>query len=248
MSIQIPDSLIEALAGARTVAVVTGSGISAESGIPTFRDARTGLWANYRPEDLATPEAFRRNPALVWQWYQWRRKQVGEAQPNPGHEALARLERTLPDLRLITQNVDGLHRRAGSRKVVEFHGNVMNNRCLDAGHPAGPADPDAESPPRCRECGSPLRPDVVWFGEMIPENALHQAYEAVDDCDVLLSIGTSAQVYPAAGLVEVALQHGATVAEINPDTTPMTSQVGFALGGNAAELLPVLADRIADGK
>lgn len=244
MATEIPDSLVQALADARTVAVVTGSGISAESGIPTFRDARTGLWAHYRPEDLATPDAFRRDPDLVWQWYQWRRRLVAEAQPNPGHEALARLERKLPDLRLITQNVDGLHSRAGSRKVVEFHGNVMENRCLDAGHPAGPADTDAETPPPCKDCGSPLRPDVVWFGEMIPETALHQAFEAVDDCDVLLSVGTSAQVYPAAGLVEVALQHGAVVAEVNPDATPMTSQVGYALGGNAADILPRIADRL----
>jgi len=228
-----------ALARARHVVMLTGSGTSAESGIPTFRDAQTGLWAKYRPEDLATPEAFERNPRLVWDWYAWRRELVEAAQPNPGHVAIAELDGLLRRFTLITQNVDGLHQRAGSPAVIEFHGNIMRTRCT-AGHPAGAVAGSGERQMRCQECGAPLRPDVVWFGESIPADALAAAARAVDDCDVLFAVGTSAVVQPAAGLAMQAQQHGALLVEINPDTTPLTSVADFVLSGPSGRILPEL--------
>jgi NAD-dependent deacetylase len=194
----------ETIRNARSIAVLTGAGISAESGIPTFRDAMTGLWAHFRPEDLATPEAFRRDPQTVWDWYAARRRKVEAASPNAGHRALAALEsacgRRGAAFILITQNVDGLHHAPGSREVLELHGNIRRVKCFDQGHPAMSWEEDAR-PPRCHACGAMLRPDVVWFGEMLPEEALEAALRAARDCDVLLSVGTSGLVEPAAGEV-----------------------------------------------
>ncbi len=232
-------ALIAALADSRHTVVMTGSGTSAESGIPTFRDAQTGLWAQYRPEDLATPEAFARNPQLVWDWYEWRRELVAKAEPNPGHVAIATLAKLLRKLTLITQNVDGLHQRAGSNDVIEFHGNVMHSRCTN-GHPAGNVKDAEESPPRCERCGAMLRPAVVWFGESIPEASLQRACTAVENCDVFFAVGTSAQVQPAAGLAMLAKQNGATLIEINPVETPLTSDADYALAGPSGEILPRL--------
>jgi NAD-dependent deacetylase len=238
---RVPPQLIETLRQSREVTVLTGSGISAESGIPTFRDAQTGIWAEFRPEDLATPEAFASNPRRVWDWYAWRREMVSEAQPNPGHGALARMARTLSGFNLVTQNVDGLHQRAGSKDVIEYHGNIMRDKCsiedVVVEHPA----PGDEVPPRCPACGGMLRPDVVWFGEAIPAAALESAQRAAERCDVFLSIGTSSLVYPAAGLMEVALRNGATLVEINPAQTPVTKLAEFALTGTAGAILPQLS-------
>lgn len=231
--------IITALACAQHVVMLTGSGTSAESGIPTFRDAQTGLWAKYRPEDLATPEAFERNPRLVWDWYAWRRELVEAAQPNPGHDAIVELDGLLRRFTLITQNVDGLHQRAGSPAVIEFHGNIMRTRCT-AGHPADALAGSGERPPRCRACGAPLRPDVVWFGEAIPAEALAAAARAVDHCDILFAVGTSAVVQPAAGLAMQAQRHGALLVEINPDATPLTRAADFALSGPSGRILPEL--------
>ncbi|MEZ5615447.1 MAG: NAD-dependent deacylase [Rhodocyclaceae bacterium] len=243
MDIVIPGALVERLAASRRVAVLTGAGISAESGIPTFRDALTGLWANYDPQELATPEGFARNPGLVWEWYAERRARIAAVQPNPGHVALAALAQRFERFTLVTQNIDSLHQRAGSREVVELHGNIARVKCsredtvVDA-FPAG------ESPPRCH-CGAWLRPDVVWFGEMLPAAALARAEEAAEHCEVFFSIGTSAQVYPAAELPLRALSAGAAVVEINPERTSLTRHAQFVLPGAAGKVLPALLQRLA---
>ncbi len=236
----IPAELIRKLATSKSVAVLTGAGISAESGVPTFRDAQTGLWANFRSEDLATPRAFRRNPKLVWEWYAWRRGLVAKAQPNAGHLALAELEKRLVVFHLITQNVDGLHQRAGSRTVIELHGNITRTKCFDEGTPVTEWKDDGEVPPRCPRCGGWLRPDVVWFEEPMPEAELEAAVRASATCDVLFSIGTSALVYPAADLPFQARRHGATIVEVNPQPTPLTDEAQFVLAGPAGEVLTEL--------
>lgn len=239
----IPAELADRLKSANHVAVLTGAGISAESGVPTFRDAQTGLWARFSPEELATPEAFGRDPALVWDWYAWRRALVAKAQPNPGHLALARMGRRFPRFTLITQNVDGLHQRAGSPGVIELHGSIARIKCY-AGCGVVERFAEGESPPHCPKCGANLRPDVVWFGEMLPPDALERANEAAASCDVFMSIGTSALVYPAADLPLMALRAGATVAEVNPQPTALTDRVHHALQGPAGVILPQLLERL----
>ena len=237
---QIPAALAEVLRTAGHVAVLTGAGISAESGVPTFRDAQTGLWARYRPQDLATREAFQRHPRLVWEWYAWRRALVAQAAPNPGHRALVELEQRVPKLTLLTQNVDGLHQRAGSRRVIELHGNLARTRCFEEDSVVDAWEETGEVPPRCPRCGSLLRPDVVWFGEALPPQALQAAREAASTCDLFLAVGTSGIVEPAASLPYAALRSGAVVVEINPEATPLTADVPYALHGPAGVVLPAL--------
>jgi NAD-dependent deacetylase len=239
-TVAIPEALTERLRVARRVVVLTGAGISAESGIPTFRDAMTGLWAQFRPEELATPEAFARDPKLVWEWYAWRRARVEQAEPNPGHRALVALETRVPEFLLVTQNVDGLHARAGSRRIVELHGNIMRSKCFDCDRAADAVPADTGAPPRCTHCGGRLRPDVVWFGEMLPADALGEAMRASTESDVFLSVGTSTVVEPAASLPFYALRGGASVIEVNPDPTPLTPHASFSLRGPAATVLPAL--------
>lgn len=236
----IPAEVIQRIVAARSVTVLTGAGVSAESGVPTFRDAQTGLWAKYRPEDLATPRAFRRNPRLVWEWYEWRRKLVGDAKPNPAHFALAEMERRLPEFHLVTQNVDGLHQRGGSQEVIELHGNITRTKCFDEGTIVSKWAETDDVPPKCPDCGGLLRPDVVWFEEALPDDEMELASRASKDCDVFLCIGTSTVVYPAAALPFVALRSGATVVEINPQPTPLTDQAQFVLTGAAGVVLPEL--------
>jgi len=243
--LEIPVTLIETLRAARQVTVLTGSGISAESGVPTFRDAQTGLWSNFRPEDLATPEAFQRNPKLVWEWYAWRRELVAKVLPNPGHHALVEIERRLPRFTLITQNVDSLHQRAGSRNVIELHGNISRTKCFEEDKIVNEWQESGDVPPRCPSCGGRLRPDVVWFGEMLPPDAIERAFAVSRSCDLFLSIGTSTLVHPAAGLPFEALQHGATVVEINPDATPLTLRATFALRSASGVILPELVRLLA---
>jgi NAD-dependent deacetylase len=229
----------EWLAQAASVAVLTGAGVSAESGIPTFRGAG-GLWKNYKPEDLATPEAFARDPRLVWEWYNWRRELIAKAAPNAAHLALAQLEIRKPRFTLITQNVDGLHDRAGSRRILKLHGDIWRMRCTVCG--ANWPDrraPLPSIPPHCH-CGGLARPAVVWFGEPLPDGMMNEAEHASASADVFLVIGTSAVVYPAAGLVPHASQSGAKVIEINLDPTPFSAMVDCALQGAAGELLPKL--------
>ena len=241
----IPSTLIDALGRAGHVGVLTGSGISAESGVPTFRDAQTGLWSKFRPEDLATPEAFQRNPKLVWDWYAWRRQLVAEAQPNPGHFALAELERRVPKFTLITQNVDGLHQRAGSRDVIELHGNIGRTKCVEENLVVETWNDTGDVPPRCPRCGGRLRPDVVWFGETLPPDAFERAVAASRSCDLFLSVGTSTLVHPAASLPFEAMERGAIVVEINPEETPLTSRAAFALRGASGVIIPELIRRFS---
>lgn len=215
----------------RTIVVLTGAGVSADSGIPTFRGAG-GLWRNYRSEDLATAEAFARNPLLVWEWYDWRRSLVRAAEPNAAHRALAKL-----DALVVTQNVDGLHARAGSRNILELHGNLFRTRCVREGTTRPAEQPFAEIPPRC-ECGALLRPDVVWFGEMLPDGAFERAAEAVRVADLLLIIGTSGVVYPAAGLASM---HRGLSVEINPDVSSSATHV---ISGGAAEATLAVVEAI----
>ena len=235
-----PLGLVESLRQAQHVAVLTGAGISAESGLQTFRDAQTGLWTKFRPEELATPQAFRRNPKLVWDWYAARREQAEQVRPNPGHLALVDIEQHVPRLTLITQNVDGLHQRAGSKSVLELHGNIHRYKCFQEGIIVASYPDTGEVPPRCPRCGGFLRPDVVWFGEMLPADVLQAAAEAAYKCDVFFSIGTSGLVEPAASLAHLALQHGAVIVEINPTETPLTSLATYPLSRPAGQVLPAL--------
>jgi len=228
----------ERLVAAQSVAVLTGAGISAESGIPTFRGAG-GLWNNYRAEDLATPEAFARDPRLVWEWYNWRRELIAKAKPNPAHLALVKLEIAKAGFTLITQNVDGLHDLAGSGRILKLHGDIWRLRCTTCGSNWPDRRALPKLPPHCA-CGGLARPGVVWFGEALPEGMMKEAEHAVAACQVFLVIGTSAVVYPAAGLVPFAKQSGATVIEINPEPTAFSDAVDFALQGPAGELLPRL--------
>lgn len=238
--IDISGDLIQQLRMAQRVVVLTGAGISAESGVPTFRDALTGLWAKYDPQELATPEAFRQNPMLVWDWYAWRRSLVSKVGPNPGHFALATLERCVPDFTLITQNVDSLHQRAGSEKVIELHGNLSRVKCYDEDQVVETWEAQGESPPRCPRCGGYLRPDVVWFGEMLPVQALRQAITASRAADLFFTIGTSALVQPAASLPLEALENGAVLVEINIDRTPLSDWMTYTLKGKAGVVLTAL--------
>jgi len=238
--VTIPPELLRRLATAKRIAVLTGAGVSAESGVPTFRDAQTGLWAKYTPEELATPRAFRRNPCLVWEWYAWRRTLVADAKPNPAHLALAQMEKLFPQFDLITQNVDGLHQRAGSTRVIELHGNISRTKCFDEGAIITNWEDTGDVPPKCPNCGGLLRPDVVWFEEPLPETEIARAATASTTCDVFFSIGTSTIVYPAAALPFEALRAGATVVEINPQPTPLTTLAQFHLPDAAGVVLPAL--------
>jgi NAD-dependent deacetylase len=238
----LPDGIALArrwLAAAQRVVVLTGAGCSAESGVPTFRGA-SGLWRQFRPEALATPEAFARDPKLVWEWYDWRRQRIAEAQPNPGHLALVALEQRLGEgFALFTQNVDGLHERAGSQRVWRLHGDIWLLRCTGCGHQEhNPATPLPELPPRCGRCGSLFRPGVVWFGEPLPADVLQAAFAAARRAEVCLVLGTSSMVYPAALIPQHALKAGARVVEINLEPTELSAQVHLSLRGRTGELLP----------
>lgn len=220
----------------KRVVVFTGAGVSADSGIPTFRGA-TGLWRNFRAEDLATPEAFAREPQMVWEWYEWRRDLIRNAQPNAAHDAIARLR----DAAVVTQNVDGLHARAGSPDIIELHGNIFRVRCVAEQKIFAREEPLDGLPPRC-SCGALLRPDVVWFGEMLPEEALARAASVIEACDLLLVVGTSGVVYPAAGLVQ--LRRGLAI-EVNPETS---TSCDYAVAVRAAEGVPPIVDAILESR
>ena len=241
----IPNELIKTLKSATHVVAMTGAGVSAESGVPTFRDAQTGLWAKYEPTELATPQAFERDPQLVWDWYQWRREKVAAVKPNPGHFALVELASLVASFTLVTQNVDGLHQLAGSRDVVELHGSIVRAKCFECSYVASeyPSD-EHERPPKCPQCSGLMRPDVVWFNEQLPAGAISRAIDAAASCDVFLSIGTSSVVHPAASLAFSAADRGATVVEVNPDETPLTPRVTYSLAGPSGEVLPVLVEQL----
>jgi NAD-dependent deacetylase len=232
--------LLDKVRNARHIAVFTGAGVSAESGIPTFRDAQTGLWAQFRAEDLATPEAFRRDPVTVWNWYAWRRELMRSAQPNSAHHAIVELERLIDRVTVITQNVDGLHIAAGSSDVIELHGNIWNNVCTDCRKPAHKLPDTGDVPPCCTHCGGMLRPDVVWFGEALPAPAWGRAAEILESADVFFCIGTSSLVEPAASLPRYARSCGRTVIQINPEATSHDEIAQYVLRGKAGEVLPEL--------
>jgi len=240
--IEITDELRNLLNPDSAVAVLTGAGISAESGVPTFR-GEEGLWSKFRPEELANVDAFMSNPDMVWAWYQHRREIINEVGPNPGHHALARMEEKIHDFSLITQNVDGLHRRAGNKNVYELHGNIQRNKCIDCGKFFDKLPDEAsDKVPECDECGGKIRPDVVWFGEMLPQDIIHRAFEVAEKSALFFSIGTSAVVQPAASIPVMAKQAGAYLVEINVEPTVITSYVDLFLQGKSGEILPVILE------
>ena len=225
-----------------SVVVLTGAGISAASGLPTFRAPQDGLWSQYRPEELATPEAFSRDPELVWRWYRWRRELAGDAMPNAAHEALSRWERQCADFHLVTQNVDGLHERAGSRSLLELHGNIFRDRCSREKKVLECVVEDERGLPHCPDCRALARPDVVWFGESLNQDILELALAVSKACDLLLSVGTSGVVFPAAALPGYAQERGARLVEINTEDTALTAHADYSLRGPAAQLLPELLE------
>jgi NAD-dependent deacetylase len=232
--------LAEKLREARAAAALSGAGMSAESGIATFRSGPDALWRNIRPEEIATPQAFARDPSFVWQWYRERLQKAAGAQPNAGHRALVEIARSVSDFTVITQNVDGLHAAAGSQAVIELHGNVRRARCTGCGDLI-PAPTEGALPPLCA-CGALLRPDVVWFGEFLPDGVMEEATAAVRRSDVVMVLGTSAQVYPAAGLVDDAQTAGAFVAEVNPEMTPASDFCDISVRAKTGEFLPLVVE------
>ncbi len=239
------------LKGAQKLVVLTGAGVSKESGIPTFRDALEGLWAKFDPQELATPQAFRRNPKQVWEWYTYRRNLAAQAEPNPGHIALAQLEQYHPQLVVITQNIDDLHEQAGSHDVIHLHGKLMENRCFKEcrGYPtiitAEQIADDEHIPPHCPYCGEYVRPNVVWFGEMLPAAVLERAQDLAFHCDVMLVIGTSGLVTPAASLPLWAKQQGANIVEVNPDDSMITRYANIKLDGPSGEIIPKVLEAMS---
>ena len=240
----IDGELLGRVAACQTVAVLTGAGISAESGVPTFR-GEEGLWKNYRAEELATPQAFAADPKLVWEWYDWRRTLIAPLSPNPGHKALVEMESYYPSFTLITQNVDGLHRLAGSADPVEMHGNIWKTRCVAEGTIFENRDtPIGDIPPKCPNCGAMVRPHIVWFGESLDERVLSRALESSGNAELFFVIGTSALVQPAASLAGIAKGAGAVVVEVNLESTPITDMVDLSLQGPSGEILPELMNMI----
>ncbi|MFP4370268.1 MAG: SIR2 family NAD-dependent protein deacylase [Candidatus Kapaibacterium sp.] len=237
---EIREEVLRVLAGASHVAVLTGAGVSAESGIKTFRDP-DGLWAKFNPAELASVDGFMANPELVWSWYKHRKDIVFSSAPNPGHYAIAEMETIFPNFSLITQNVDRLHQRAGSGKVYELHGNIIDNHCLDCHKPfEGETTLPDKQLPRCPECGGYIRPSVVWFGEMLPAEAISGAELAARNCDAFLTVGTSAEVFPAASLPYTAKQSGAFVIEVNPTRTSFSDYADYRMAAPSGEALPKL--------
>jgi len=234
-------SVRKKIQASQRLVVLTGAGVSAESGVPTFR-GKEGLWRSFRAEELATPEAFARQPRLVWEWYAWRMTLIAPLRPNPAHRAIVEMEKMSPDFLLITQNIDGLHYKAGSRRLVELHGSIWRTRCMDCGAKKEIREVPTILPPRCEVCGGMLRPDVVWFGEEIPRSALTQSIEAVHACDVMIIAGTSGVVQPAASFGIMASQGGAYVIEVNMEKTPMSDVADEVLLGKAGEILPHIVE------
>jgi len=235
-AVQVSKSLIELLRSDSKTVVLTGAGISAESGVPTFR-GKDGLWNKFDPRELATFSAFMANPKLVWEWYQFRRDLIDKVMPNQGHIALAEMEKSLKQLRIVTQNVDNLHQRAGSRGVIELHGNIARNKCVNCSAPIAEREIDPDNIPLC-ECGGKIRPDIVWFGEPLPVEAIETAQQESASAELFFSIGTSAEVYPAADLPRIAKRAGAYLVEINPDPTAITPYADEVFALPAGEALP----------
>ncbi|WP_409484601.1 SIR2 family NAD-dependent protein deacylase [Arsenicicoccus dermatophilus] len=248
--IPVPPAVLDLARAARRVVVLTGAGMSAESGVPTFRDAQSGLWERFDPAELATPDAWARDAELVWAWYAWRAALVRAVKPNAGHRALARwADGSGTAVEIVTQNVDDLHERAGSGVLAHVHGSLFAPRCESCSRPGDlgdlPVEPVARlAPPRCRSCGGRVRPGVVWFGEMLPEGPLRRAEEACRAADLVLVVGTSGLVWPAAGLPLLARDAGVPTVEINPAVTDLSGQVEQVWRATAAEALPALVDAV----
>jgi NAD-dependent deacetylase len=250
--VDIPETLLEILRTAGRVTLLTGAGLSADSGLPTFRGKQTGLWKNFNPMEIATPDAFERDPAFVWGWYEWRRMRVMQAKPNAGHLAITALQEKLEFLSVVTQNVDDLHERAGNRDVTHLHGTLQSPRCTRCGQahefPAGiPQEPDGGrriEPPKCTRCGSRVRPGVVWFGESLPTREWEAAERSARQSDVFFCIGTSAVVEPAASLVHLARERGALTVQVNTESTGLEDRISYDLRGSAAEVLPALVGQL----
>ncbi len=243
-NMDLPVELIRLLRSSNCVAALTGAGVSQESGLRTFRDAQTGLWQQYKPEELASPQAFARDPKLIWDWYTWRREAIKAVRPNPGHYALAEMAHRISDFTLITQNVDGLHCMAGSPQVIELHGNIQRVRCSECGEIAEDWNDDNANVPRCSFCGGLLRPNVVWFEESLPRAELEAAMDAARNCQVFFSIGTSGVVQPAATLAYAAHNRGSVVVEINAERTPLTPKADYFFHGKSGEILPELVKAV----
>lgn len=251
MSQETIQQAADLIKNAERIAVLTGAGVSKESGVPTFRDAMEGLWAKYDPQQLATPQAFKSDPKLVWDWYTWRRGLASKAKSNPGHIALAELEKHNPTTTIITQNVDDLHEQAGSSDVVHLHGNIAQNKCFDDCQ-GDPTIIDVESftwdrengPPACPHCGAWVRPNVVWFGEMLPTDNLERAKQLSTACDVMIVVGTSGLVTPAATMPTYAKHGGAKVIEVNPDYSMITRIADVKLEGPSGEMLPPVIEAL----
>jgi NAD-dependent deacetylase len=235
-----------ALAQVQHVFVLTGAGISAESGISTFRDAQTGHWSRFDPMRLASQDGFSKDPGLVWRWYMERLAAVEQAVPNAGHRALADLAAIVPHLTLATQNVDDLHERAGTPEVLHLHGSIATHRCNGCGRPYAlqAGDRARDLPPECPHCGANIRPGVVWFGELLPGPVLEAAYAAAEQCDAMIVVGTSGMVYPAAGLPDIAKAHAATVIDVNLEPNPITEVAHIYLQGKGGEVLPWLVEEV----
>lgn len=229
----------EIINSSKYVVVLVGAGLSQESGVPTFR-GKDGLWKQFRPEELATPQAFMRTPELVWEWYCWRRSIIARAEPNSAHYAIVELEKRCEQFLLITQNVDGLHRRAGNKKYIEIHGCIWESRCVHCHNVMEDHETDYTRIQSCKYCGGRLRPNVVWFGEAIPEMNLRKSYYAAQSCDVMIVVGTSGYVQPAASLPFLAKQNNAKVIDINVQSTPISEIADLFLEGKAGKILPEL--------
>jgi NAD-dependent deacetylase len=247
MSADISTAFKERLTAATSIVAFTGAGISAESGVPTFR-GDDGIWKKFNPEELASMSAFMKNPDLVWEWYAHRRTVIGKTEPNAGHRALVRLAELVPQCTVITQNIDNLHRRAGSRTVIELHGNIERSYCMTCGMPFDHSRAVDPSVPSCLQCGGRVRPDVVWFGETLPDDEWDAAVHATQRADIFLSIGTSGVVYPAASLPLLGKRSGAYLVEVNPDETPLTPIADEYLRGSSGDVLPLIVSVLEDHK
>lgn len=240
------NEIAQIMSACRAVSALTGAGISAESGVPTFR-GNDGLWAKFRPEDLASMDAFLANPKIVWEWYNWRRELMAGVEPNDGHRALAMCEAIFEQFTLITQNVDGLHAQAGSNNILELHGNIHRNKCVGCNRPIDSnVTIDPMKIPTCDECGGKIRPDVVWFGELLDETVIDRAFVEAEQAQVFLVVGTSALVHPAACLPLAAKRHGATIVEINIETTPLTEIADFHINEKSGIFLPLLLAKVVE--
>ncbi|HON07421.1 MAG TPA: NAD-dependent deacylase [Verrucomicrobiota bacterium] len=243
-TIDIPQSLIKLIKASKTIVAFTGAGISAESGLSTFRSPVDGLYSKYKVEDVVTPEGFKRNPRFVWEFYESRRVKVRNVEPNPGHIALAKMEKLVNEFYVITQNVDGLHQKAGCSKVIELHGNIFRNKCFLNNHYIENLPKTDEVPPRCPICGSYIRPDIVWFGELLDPENIASSEEVTRRCDVFFSIGTSSVVYPAAGLIIIAKESGATIVEINPEETEKSYLADYIFREKSGVVLPRIVEEL----